>query len=947
MREAGKMRAWRYIAGLLVFLAVVAAGLTLARLSIAGYAVRSAMSAAGLENPKARVSGFSLDKITFTRLAAGPEGGEAFRFDAAEARYHWRKLLFERRVEVIAFGPGEARLEVAPDGTVRLPGIEQQSGGGGIGALPFDKLTAHDIRLVVAAPRGSATGSLRADYDAASGGGVSLQLQTQSAGSDAVTVEDAALRLELALSADGLIKLSGDFAGDVVSEFGPVRDVDLSFDGEGPFGRDRADGTKAPFNASGKVRLHSAQVNLVEIESLAAITDEQRTAIFGAPSLSIEAGIDVALTDNGFAVTIADAPLVMRAGEAGQANGADGRAELIIAAEDGAPLFVRSDDGARIGFAVAMKGAGLSMAATVDAQTKNDGWSLYVPLQIGDYRSDTLSLGHASAVIRADLAPDRVNAEVTTTTNLRSATIGRLVIVDAPVTTNLLIDADLDAKRALITAPGAECITLARATFTLKQQDTDAALKDLNLCGEAGALIDLQWSGAPRSGFTGVLTADAVRYRIGETRIAGRAPEIHFSGVYQPADNQTTMSGTIDGGALTLNEMLRYTGAHGRFDFALDKESMRSSAVLDTVRITQNEVSPRIAPVIASGAAVLEAGNVRFDYALRTPRGDALGAGEGVHDVATASGASTFHFDEIVFDKDGVQPARLAPVLKGYIGETTGAAGGSAAFSWAPSGVSSSAKLTFHDVTFGGPTRVVNETIGLNGEIDFKNLWPVATDGAQTIKVGGIDLDALQLEGGEVRFDMPGDETLRVERALFPWFGGELGVDDAVASLAGGEATAPLRANNIDLAKALEYIDADGLSGEGLLSGVLPLVVKEGKAHIENGVLQSQGPGAIRYRGEAAAQAAEAGDQSQIAFDLLRDLRYDEMKVMVNGPLDGRLNFQLTFVGTGEVGVNQQQVRVPVIYKIALDAALLELLNQAVLTQDVELLIERSLEGEE
>ncbi len=945
MREVGKMRAWRYILVLLVLLAVVVAGLYLARLPVAGFAVRAAMGAVGLENPKARVTVLSLEKVTLTGLAAGPEDHEAFRFDAVEARYQWRRLLFERRVDAILVGPGEARLEVAPDGTVTLPGIEQKSGGanGGAGALPFDKFTARDIRLVVDAPRGNATGALNADYDAASGGGVSLQLQAQSAGSEAVSVEGATLRLELALSADGLINLSGGFSGDVISEFGPVRDVDLTFDGKGPFGRDLADGTKASFTAAGAIRLRSARVTLAELPSLATLTQEQRDAIFGAPSLSMEAGMDVALTDAGLSITIADAPLVMRAGDAGQ----EGRAELIIAAEDGAPLFERSDDGARIGFSIAVKGAGLSMAATVDAQTTNDGWSLYLPLQIGDYLSDTLSLGHASAVIRADIAPDRINAEITTTTNLRSASIGRLLIEDAPLTTNLVIDADLAAKRAVITVPGEDCIALARAKFTLEQQDTDAALKDLKLCGGDGALVDLSWSGAPRSVFAGKLTADEVHYRIGETHIEGRPPEIHFNGVYQPADNQTTMTGTFNGGAFMLNEMLRFTDARGRFDFALDEQTMRASSALDRVRITQNEESPRIAPVIAAGKMALDADMVRFSYALRTPRGASLGTGEGVHNVTTASGASTFHFDEIVFAKDGVQPAKLAPVLKGYIGETTGAAGGSAAFSWAPSGVSSSAKLTFRDVTFSGPTRVVNQTIGLNGALAFKNLWPVATDGAQTITVGGIDLDALQLEGGEVRFDMPGDETLRIERAAFPWFGGELGVVDAVASLAGGEATAPLRADNIDLTKVLDYIDADGLSGEGLLSGVLPLVVEDGKARIENGVLQSQGVGAIRYSGETATQAGEASDQSQIAFDLLRDLRYDALKVVVNGPLDGRLNFKLTFTGTGEVGVNQQQVRVPVIYRISLDAALLELLNQAVLTQDVELLIERAREGEE
>ncbi|VAV97471.1 hypothetical protein MNBD_ALPHA05-1877, partial [hydrothermal vent metagenome] len=111
MREAGKMRAWRYILGLLVLLAAVAAGLYLARLPVAGFAVRAAMGAAGFENPKARVTVLSLEKIMLTGLAAGPEGHEVFRIEAVEARYQWRSLLFERRVDAITVGPGEARLD--------------------------------------------------------------------------------------------------------------------------------------------------------------------------------------------------------------------------------------------------------------------------------------------------------------------------------------------------------------------------------------------------------------------------------------------------------------------------------------------------------------------------------------------------------------------------------------------------------------------------------------------------------------------------------------------------------------------------------------------------------------------------------------------------------------------------------------------------------------------
>ena len=213
--------------------------------------------------------------------------------------------------------------------------------------------------------------------------------------------------------------------------------------------------------------------------------------------------------------------------------------------------------------------------------------------------------------------------------------------------------------------------------------------------------------------------------------------------------------------------------------------------------------------------------------------------------------------------------------------------------------------------------------------------------------VDAVDLDALQLESGEIVFDLPGDDTVRLVRAAFPWFGGTIGAYDATASFAGGEAVVPLRVDRMDLKQALDYVEVDGLSGEGVLSGVLPLAVEGGRARIENGVLQSDGPGVLRYESDATEGAAAAGDQAQIAFDLLRDLRYESLGVSVAGPLDGRLDFQMRFEGTGAVDMNRQNVRVPVTYNINLDAALLELLNQANLSRNVQLQINRALQEAE
>ena len=103
----------------------------------------------------------------------------------------------------------------------------------------------------------------------------------------------------------------------------------------------------------------------------------------------------------------------------------------------------------------------------------------------------------------------------------------------------------------------------------------------------------------------------------------------------------------------------------------------------------------------------------------------------------------------------------------------------------------------------------------------------------------------------------------------------------------------------------------------------------------------------MRYVGGAASAADAAGDQARMAFDLLRDLRYNDLEIALNGPLDGRIQFEIRFEGTGEVTANNQNVRVPVKYNINLDAALLELFKQANLSRNIELQIERALEGEE
>ena len=552
-----------------------------------------------------------------------------------------------------------------------------------------------------------------------------------------------------------------------------------------------------------------------------------------------------------------------------------------------------------------------------------------------------------SAIIRAEGREGGILADITTTTTLQTLSIGRLTVKNAPFSANLLVDIDAADKRVTVSLPAEHCLTLDRGDFFLSQQNMDAALSAAQLCQSTGQLAQIDWENGARVEFAGALAAKSGHYRLGRTRFAGRPPVIDFAGTYQPAENRTDMRGAISDGRIMLNEWLTFTKADGEFELTLDREHLKIEGEFDRLRIAQPETAPRIAPVIATGNAVLDRGDADFNYVLLTPKGVRLGEGEGVHNVGSAVGNSTLRFDDIAFERGGLQPNQLAPVLKGVVAQAVGAADGEVLFRWAPeSGVRTSAKAQLENIDFAGPTRIVTQTFGLNADLEFATLWPVSTDGPQTVTVEGVDFGALQLARGEIVFEMPGDRTLQVERAEFPWFGGVLGVYEASASMADGTSTSPLRAEKIDLGQVLEFVDVDGLSGEGILSGVLPLIVEDGKARIENGVLRAEGPGALRYVGGATESAEQTGEQARVAFDLLRDLRYNTLHIELNGPLDGRVQFDIRLEGTGEITTQDQKVRVPVNYNINLEAALLELFRQANLARNFELQIQRAIQGE-
>ncbi len=934
------MRARRILLGLALFFAILATAFLL-RLPIAGYAVRTALAGAGLKEAQLHVTALSFSGARVENLSAGPQGDKTIRFDFIEADFDWLSLLKRREIDALRLGPGAVRISVSQDGKVSLPGISMAGGNGGGGA-PFNTLALSDVALRIDTPEGAATGKVTADFDVQKGGRATVSMSTPKAGYTGIVFENSSVSAEIILDRDGGAQLDGSFIGNVSTDAVAVRDANVSVSANKLLWRAAGAGKRPIVTGDVLVNVDNADIPVDHVPALAGIKAPQVAAMIGDPvaSLSISGALMVKSLENGFAIDTASAddPAIIRS---------DTGLALMITGLGEAPLYRRGNEGGRAAFNFDLSGAAIDARGAIEAENIGSTLMVAAPLHFGAYQSDRLSFDSAAVTINATAKSTEIEADISVASYLRSGKIGRLNIFDAPLEMSFGVAVDNVAGRAVVT-PAKECLALDNIRATIDRQDTEILLSGAKFCanGEPVAVID--WNDVLQTTITGRLSASHARYRLGNTRLIGRPPQIESTAVYTPSLNQTLINGKVDGGRMALNDLLTLASTSGQFTLSLDKETMRAELNANQTRVSQQREPPLVGPVLASVDLSLLNKSATFDYVLTTLSGARIGAGAGNHDVATSSGQSRLVLDEIEFTPEGLQPAAILPVMKGFVREASGTATGIADFSWVRSGgIASSADIQIIDMTFSGPSRIVNKTKGLNGTIQFEDLWPLTTAGAQSITVEGADLDALQLQSGEITFEMRGDEKLRVERAVFPWFGGALGVDSATMALSGGEAVAPLRADRVDLKQILEFADIDGLSGEGVLSGVLPLVVRDGRAHIENGVLNSDGAGAIRYRGNVGDAAASAGGQAQMAFDLLRDLRFETFAVRINGPLDGRLQFQIDLQGTGEIDFAEKDVRVPVNYHINLDAALLELLNQAALTRKIESQIEMGSRSED
>ena len=314
-------------------------------------------------------------------------------------------------------------------------------------------------------------------------------------------------------------------------------------------------------------------------------------------------------------------------------------------------------------------------------------------------------------------------------------------------------------------------------------------------------------------------------------------------------------------------------------------------------RLIDRQSPPRFEPLVARGASLSLFNNViTADADLRVPNGGADVAQVALtHDLATGRGHADLTVPGLTFGK-GLQPVQLSQLTLGVVANVKGTVTGKGRIDWDEKGVTSSGRFSSDALDFAasfGPVK------GASGTVEFTDLLGLTTAPDQVIKVASVN-PGIEVENGEISFQLTNGQALTVNRGSWPFMGGTLTMRPVRLNLGTSEQRAyVLDIRGLDAAQFVEHMDLENISATGIFDGQVPLVFdKDGNGRIQDGHLQSRGGGNVSYVGDLTYK--DLSTMANMAFDALRSLDYQGMTVDMNGPLTGEIVTRVRFDGVSQ-----------------------------------------------
>lgn len=312
--------------------------------------------------------------------------------------------------------------------------------------------------------------------------------------------------------------------------------------------------------------------------------------------------------------------------------------------------------------------------------------------------------------------------------------------------------------------------------------------------------------------------------------------------------------------------------------------------------------APAFAPLALDAVVRREAGDsadITVSGEARVRETDVAVPFQGRHDPAARRTQAAFGPARVQFSPGGLQPAALTTLLR-RISAADGAVTVEGTLAWHPEdGLSSRGALGIEALTFETPQARVE---GLSGTVAARSLLPPRTPPAQHLTARRV-VAAVPLGEVSLRFALDtgasGAPLLRIERAEGRLAGGLLSAEDVTLDAdPAADNAATVRVTELSLARLLEDLAIEGLSGEGTLSGTVPVRLRADGVFVDRGKLAAESGGVVRLRSAKAKQALSGqGEQVSLMLRALEDFRYDVLELTVHRPPQGELELGVVMEG--------------------------------------------------
>ena len=323
-------------------------------------------------------------------------------------------------------------------------------------------------------------------------------------------------------------------------------------------------------------------------------------------------------------------------------------------------------------------------------------------------------------------------------------------------------------------------------------------------------------------------------------------------------------------------------------------------------------------PAPALTAAVRKAGNaLRFESALHRQQTELL-TFRGSHQLGRQRGQAFVRWRHDLAELDRLLRPRPRPLAS--LGPLAGRDEGEATLTWTPGGAewATTGSLRVGDADVQWDRARAN---GVKLIASLASLEPPR---------GRLELDlpeaglAAGLTARDTRLELAlDDEAVQIDALRTALLGGTLQAEPARLPIRPSGQVLRLRVQDLDLGQILALADADGLSGTGRLSGVVPLVYTRDGLEIRDGELAGTGPGTLKY-----APPGVLADN--LGLQALQDFRYQQMRATLQYHADGRYEIRLQLDGNNPALYGGY----PIALKLNLNGALPGLFRAAVLSGD-------------